>query len=159
MSGRGKNDPRAQPRAEVAPEPNHYGPGYLPEGQAVDVSFNYVVHRWDAPDPDLKRKPAFPRFWLAHDTEGLRPAFRDALFPFQSFYPIGAAATEEAVAEYEREQEAIHASIDQFMAYVYSEDAWDFHHSIVWGLPDGGLSVTRLGNVQPPLPVVVDCPF
>ncbi len=150
-----KNAPRAQPRAEVAPEPGHYGPEHLPEGQAVDVKFNYVIHRFDAAPVDLKTKPAFPRFWLAHDEVGISCAIRAALYPFESLYPIQKRGEkddlyEERVAVWQMEDQSITASVEAFMVHVRDADSWDYHHSIVWTLADGGLSVTQVGGDPTP---------
>ena len=159
-----KNAPREQPRTKVAPEVGHYSPLHLPAGQAVDVLFNYVVHRWDSPPDDLSKKPAHPRFWLTHDEVGVSCALRAALFPVEPVYPLPrkystVSEYNQALIDWEQSDRAIAHTVEQFMEHVRDPMCWDFHHSIVWVLPDGGLSVTMSGDAQPSQPVVVDCPF
>ena len=142
-----------------APEPGQYSADHLPDGQAVDVDFSYLIHRWfEKGELDGGKRYEFPVIWLANDRTGVSCAIRAALYPVEVPYPIGKAGTAAAVAEWELGEQVIRDVLASFMVHFDDGDCWDALHALVWRLEDGGLSVTQLRPARAPLPMEVS-PF
>lgn len=147
MTSRSKNAPTAQPQDR------------LPAGMAEDVLYAYLIHRWWAPEVPLARKPKHPSFWGANDEAGVGCALRAALYgDMPNPYPRQdeddePEAFEHAVLNWQAAEDIITASVESFLGHFRQSDSWDYHHSIVWNLPDGGLSVTMLDGVPRDAPI------